>query len=61
MTDEQLIEQVKRMFPNYELGELLPLKEYKKHEHELFDLLINELESRIKESLSYDAQRDEEE
>lgn len=50
MTDEQLINEVKRMFPNHELGKPLPLKEYKKHEHELFDLLINEIESRIKES-----------
>lgn len=47
MTDEQFINEVKRILPNHELGKSLPYEEFKKHEHELFDLLSNEIESRF--------------
>lgn len=46
MADEQLINEFKKIFPNHELGKPLDYKEFKKHEHELFDLLSNEIENR---------------
>ncbi len=46
MTDEQLLNEFKKIFPNHELGKKLSYEEFKKHEHELFDLLSNEIENR---------------
>lgn len=49
MTDEQVLNEVKKIFPNYELGKPLDYKEFEKHKHELFDLLSNEIENRSKD------------
>ena len=34
-----IVEEFKRILPNYKLGKPLNYKEFKKHEYELFDLL----------------------
>lgn len=49
MTDEQLLNEFKKIFPNHELGKPLDYKEFEKHKHELFDLLSNEIENRSKD------------
>lgn len=51
MTNEQVLNEIKKILPNYKLGKPLNYKEFKKHEYELFDLLSNEIKNRWEETI----------